>query len=259
MSRWTAYAELGDTLVPLFVGGLSWLGHGYRGAFVSLGVVTAAQALIYLRATSARVAQREADDDEHAPFAASLRALATRPRLFLFLFTSSLCCLLDEVVVALAALRFRLDQGQSLTVITAGSTLFAAGGILGAVVTDRLLPHTSMRRVLSSSSLLCVLSLICLSLTASLPASLLLLAVIGFSAAPHHALIQAAAYEELPGKPGLVNAALQVFVVIEITAPLTIGVVAAEASLSAALLALSVQPLAVAWVARAADRRPRDG
>jgi hypothetical protein len=96
---------------------------------------------------------------------------------------------------------------------------------------------------------LCLASLLLLSVSDSALASLVLLAVLGLSAAPHHALVQAAAYEELPGKPGLVNAALQLFVLIEIAAPLLAGVLAAEVSLSAALFALAVQPLAVAWVA----------
>jgi MFS family permease len=189
--------------------------------------------------------------------ASALKELVRQPRLFVFLLVSSLCCLLDEVIVALAALRFRLDQGQSLSVITIGSTLFALGGIAGAVLTDRVLTRVSVRAVLWSSSSLCLLSLVLLTLTDSALASLALLTALGVTAAPHHALIQAAAYEELPGKPGLVNAALQLFVVIEIAAPLAVGVAAAEVGLNAALFALALQPLAVAWVAaRTGPRAP---
>lgn len=256
LSRWTAYAALGDALVPLFVAGVSWFGYGYRGALCAIGLLSAAQALSFLRAAPSAIATDASDEEPDAPLTHALWALRQEPRLFLFLLVSSLCCLLDEVVVALAALRFRLDQGQSLGVITLGSTLFALGGVAGALLTDRLLTRVSVRALLWSSSSLCLSALVLLTTTDSVLASFVLLTALGLASAPHHALIQAAAYEELPGKPGLVNAALQLFVVIEIAAPLAVGMVAAEIGLNAALLALAVQPLAVAWVA---DRTARPG
>ncbi len=64
----------------------------------------------------------------------------------------------------------------------------------------------------------------------------------------------------MPGRTGLVNAALQLFVLVEIGAPLAVGVLAAQLSLTAALLALSVQPLVVGWVAaRTLRGRPEIG
>jgi MFS family permease len=263
MSRWTAYAALGDALTPLLVAGLAWFGFGYRAALFALGLTTFAQALVYLRWPAQEV--RAAEEEEAASLGSALRALARKPRLTLLLFASALCCLLDEVVVALVALRMRLDQAQSLSVVTAGSTAIALGGILGALLSDRLLVHTDARRVLIGSSIVSLVALLLLTQTGAAFPALLLLALLGVAVAPHHALIQAAAYEQLPGRPGLVNAALQLFVVVEIAAPLAVGVIAARLSLTAALLALSVQPLAVGWVAlralrsRHCDRRPHWG
>ena len=248
MSRWTAYAALGDALTPLLIAGLAWLGFGYRAALFTLGLATFVQALFYLRAGPEDVAATS-EDEETASLARALRVLVHQPRLRVLLFTSSLCCLLDEVVVALAALRMRLDQAQSLSVVTAGSTAIAVGGIVGAVLSDRLLAHTDARRVLIGSSFVSLLGLLLITQTSSVFVSLLLLALLGCAVAPHHALIQAAAYEQLPGRAGLVNAALQLFVVVEIAAPLAIGMISAQLSLSAGLLALSVQPLVVGWVA----------
>jgi MFS family permease len=139
-------------------------------------------------------------------------------------------------------------------VVTAGSTAIALGGILGALLSDRLLVHTDARRVLIGSSIVSLVALLLLTQTGAAFPALLLLALLGVAVAPHHALIQAAAYEQLPGRPGLVNAALQLFVVVEIAAPLAVGVIAAQLSLTAALLALSVQPLVVGWVALRALR-----
>ena len=77
---------------------------------------------------------------------------------------------------------------------------------------------------------------------------------VGVAASPQYALLQARAYAAAPGRPGVVNALAQLFVVIDIGAPLALGALADCAGLSAALACLSVQPLAVlavlAWVRR---------
>jgi MFS family permease len=157
---------------------------------------------------------------------------------------------LREVVVAVVALRFRLDQGHSLSATAAGSTLIAVGSVVGALLADYALTRTSMRRILIGSGLLCLAALLLLITTSSLIASLVLLWLLGVGAAPHHPLMQAAAYEEVPGSPGFVNAALQLFVVVEIGAPLLVGVVAERLGLSWALLVLGLQPLVIVAVAQ---------
>jgi MFS family permease len=257
MSRWSAFAALGDALVPFFVAGLTWLGLGYRGALLALGVALLAQGLVSAFGAAAGGGEHPSqaeDAAEHVSLRALSLALRARPRLLRLLLASSLCCLLDEVVVALAALRFRQDLDQGLTVTALGSTLIALGSLLGAVLTERALAHVSVRRILLLSSALCGASLLSLASTQALPLSLALLTILGLSAAPHHALVQAAAYEEAPGSPGLVNAVLQLFVVVEIGGPIAVGVVASAYGLVPALLFLGVQPLVIAWVALGAMR-----
>jgi hypothetical protein len=67
---------------------------------------------------------------------------------------------------------------------------------------------------------------------------------------------QAAAYDLVPNRLGLVNAAAQVFVVFELLLPLAVGVIAARAGTAAALASLVVQPVFVIVVALAVLRRP---
>jgi hypothetical protein len=273
MSRWTVFAALGDALAPFFVAAAVWLGHDYRGALCLLGLSGLAQACAQLwrsgvtaaepTACVAAHASREPDDDAALfdsrpdPSAAppsSLRALRgalrQRPRLFSFLLASSVCCLLDEIVVALAALRFRLDQAHSLSITALGSMLVAVGSVKGALLSDLALTRFSMRSILLTSGFTCLVALGALASASSLSVSLFALWLIGLSAAPHHALMTAAAYEEAPGSPGVVNAALQLFVGIEIGAPLLVGLVAWHAGIPCALLALSVQPLVILIVAQ---------
>lgn len=249
MSRWSAFAALGDALVPFFVAAFAWFGAGYRAALRVLAALVWLQALVSTRSAHEPEDAQDDADGEHPSLASAARMLRQRPRLFLFLLASSLCCLLDEVVVALAALRFRQDLSQGLAVTAIGSTLIALGSLAGALLTDHALTRTSSRRILLISAVVCLGALAWLAQTTSLPASLALLTLVGLCAAPHHALMQAAAYEELPRSPGLVNAALQPFVVIEIAGPIAVGMTAAEAGLPSALLLLAVQPLVIALVA----------
>ncbi len=58
-----------------------------------------------------------------------------------------------------------------------------------------------------------------------------------------YALLKAAAYEEAPGRPGVVNAIAQVFFGLELALPLAVGFVAAHYGLVLALASLSLQPL----------------
>jgi hypothetical protein len=68
---------------------------------------------------------------------------------------------------------------------------------------------------------------------------------LGASAAPQYALLKARAYAASPGRPGVVNALAQVFVLIDVAGPLAFGVVADAFGVRAALACLAVQPLAV--------------
>ena len=86
------------------------------------------------------------------------------------------------------------------------------------------------------------------------------LLLLGCSAAPHFALLQAAAYAAVPGRPGLVNAASQLFFGVEIVLPLLVGLVAARFGLAVAIACLALQPIVVLGAAlmllgRGGDRR----
>jgi len=70
--------------------------------------------------------------------------------------------------------------------------------------------------------------------------------VAGLSCAPHHALAQAQAYEQLPGNPGTVQALAQLFVVADVAAPLAVGLLADRFGLGAALACLVLQPAVIA-------------
>jgi MFS family permease len=142
-------------------------------------------------------------------------------------------------------LRLTREQGVGEALAAAAAVAFAAGSVLGSAVTDRLVARYGRRRVLIASAALCATALIANSEMEAAIASCLALFVVGLLAAPHHALAQASAYEELPGNPGTVQAVAQLFVLVDILAPLAFGFIADRCGLREAILCLILQPLVV--------------
>ncbi|HMI92387.1 MAG TPA: hypothetical protein VK509_13520, partial [Polyangiales bacterium] len=71
------------------------------------------------------------------------------------------------------------------------------------------------------------------------------LCVLGAAAAPHHALLMAAAYQLVPNRPGVVSALSNALVPLDVLLPLAIGLLASRFGLATALAALAFQPLVV--------------
>jgi hypothetical protein len=81
--------------------------------------------------------------------------------------------------------------------------------------------------------------------------------VVGVTSAPHHPLSMARAYEELPDHPGTVQAMGQLFVVVDVGAPLLLGAIADRFGLGVAIGCLVVQPVVVAVLAARLGHRAR--
>jgi predicted MFS family arabinose efflux permease len=168
--------------------------------------------------------------------------------LWLTLCAAACCTLLDEIVVALAALRLH-EARCTPALVAATLAAYSLGGFAGALAAERALLATSAQRVLVASALLSLAALVLFIVAPSPFVSVAALLVLGAAAAPHHPLAQAAAYQLAPGQPGLVQALAQAFVVLEALMPLAIGALASSFGLSAALAALALQPLVMLLVA----------
>jgi MFS transporter, FSR family, fosmidomycin resistance protein len=255
LARWAFFGGLGDVASPLLVGAVLGLGGSYRAALGVLAALAAVQALAALRAASVPVREPTGSEGEEPelPFLRALRAAAGQRRLWLWLIGSGLCTLLDEIVLALVTLRSSLDLGESDAVAASAGVVLSLGATLGAALTERLLSRVRARGLLLASALVCVCAL---ALVVAAPSAAWLmpaLFLLGVSAAPHYPLLEARAYAELPGRPGLVRALAQVIVVIEVLAPAALGAIAHAFGLAAALAALVLQPLGVLgllWITR---------
>jgi MFS family permease len=243
MVRWTLFAAIGDVLTPLVTAASLALGFSYRGAMLAIAALVAVQCAASLRI---RAPARGADGDEASdPLRVALARAVRRPRLWVWLFAAASCTLLDELVVALSSLRLLHEGGASPAFAAAAAATFAAGGVLGAALTDGVVARVGRRRVLIGSGVLCALTVGVLLVPLSALASCIALGLVGVACAPHHALAFARAYEETPGHPGTAQACAQLFVLVDLGAPLALGLVADRFGLDAAFACLLVQPAVI--------------
>jgi fucose permease len=194
------------------------------------------------------------------PLGQALRDGAQNRRLWLWLFGAALCTLLDEIVVALTTLHLSRDLRVPQAHAAGYAAALSLGGVIGAFIAERALARMSSTRVLVSCAGVCTLGLGVLLALDSVRWMLPVLLVVGMSAAPQYALLQARAFAAVPGRPGVVNALSEVFVVLDILAPVALGVIADRFGLELALDCLLMQPLCVlglVLLCREHPRRPR--
>lgn len=254
MTRWLAFAAAGDALAPLVIAGIYWIGGTHRSVLALCGLLLGLHAFVVYRAQkrSAPPEPVELPEDEESatmPLRAALAEAMRKPRLWLFLFGASACALLDEVVVALAALRLHHDLGWSESHAALVMTGLSMGGVVGALVSERLLGSISSRRLLAyaATGSIVLLAVIVVAHSAWLIVGALFL--LGVTCSLHWPLVKAAAYELVPGQPGVVNAVQQAFVGMDIGLPLLAGVIASQFGLAAALASLAAEPIILLIVA----------
>jgi len=256
MVRWSLYCGVGDVVTPLLTGAALALGHSYRAAMGAIALAVFVQCVASARlvfrggwqAHDGETPGRERDEDAEPPpdpLRAALARALRLPRLWAWLFTAASCTLLDELVIALAVLRFEREGVLRGSLATAAAVTFSVGSLVGTAIADRLGSRLSTRRVLIASGALCALALGALFATHGAVASLVALFAVGVTCAPHHPLAFARAYDQLPDRPGTVQAIAQLFVVIDVAAPLALGVVADHSGLGAAVACLGLQPAIV--------------
>lgn len=264
MTRWVLFGSIGDVLTPLLVALVLAAGGSYRAAFVAAAALVLLQGCALIgpgeprapalaaqaepsgsEPSSAPAGGDDPEDAEAVPLLTALREGVRNASLWRWLVAAGLCTLLDEIVVAFAALHAERDLGASSALAVACVTGVSAGAVLGAWLTDRLLVAVAPDRVLLGSTLATVLTLAAVVLAPSVAWLALALVALGASVAPQYALTKAKAYAASPGHPGVVNALAQVFVLVDIIGPLALGALADHAGVAAAMACLVLQPLGV--------------
>ncbi|WP_239015458.1 MFS transporter [Archangium violaceum] len=254
LARWGLLGLVGDLLAPAALAVSVALGTGWRGALIAVGVLAALQAAVALRAPGTGDGTSE---EQEVPVLETLRAAVRSPPLVAWSVIVVLCGLMDEVLVAFGALFLSERLGANATERAAILSAAVLGGILGAVLLERVASRFRPSTLLAISGLGCALGYSAWLAATTWLTSALALGVAGLFATAHYPLLRARAFAAMPERPNVVLAAGSLFGALELTLPLLVGAVANGPGLFAALLVLLAQPLGVLLAAVAAHRGER--
>lgn len=246
MARVTLAAALGDMGVPVVLGGFALIGLGWRAVFALAGLVAAGLAIGHAASRElARPLPPEDDDDDASVRDALRTALRTRPLLGWSL-AGVLVSLLDEVLVAFAAVHL---GGLGAPARSIALAAWIGGGIVGLAWLERGIDAVRPRTVLRVTTATTGLALLALARVHDVVSASVLLAIVGASSSTFHPLVKARAYASLPGRPALVNAVAGALVPLDALAPLVLGAIAVRFGIDVAVAALVVAPLGIGLAA----------
>lgn len=246
LTRWTLAATVGDLAAPCLLGLSVRLGSSFRPALVVVALIAFIAALRLWRVRGPIGA--DADDAPPPPRARSLARLRANRALIAWLSGAALCDLMDETLVALAALRVQAQFGQDALALTSVLGVLNVSALLGLTVLDRLLVHYPPRRLLALSCLASFCAFVLFLSCDGLIGMSIAVFLVGASAALHHPLAQAQAYAAEPEDAAWVATLGALFGVSALIAPPILGWVADGCGLIVALALLLVQPLGLLLV-----------
>ena len=258
MTRWTLFGYLGDAATPLVILVASSLGVGFRGAMFAAGLLHLGHAALLARVPLDVPAADAPDEDEaERTLVSRLRTALADRTLLAWLAASSLCCLLDEILVVFASLFMRDTLGAGLSMQALAFGACAVSGVIGLVVTERLLVRMDAIRLLVVSCFVCAVSYTTWLFARAFVPSVFILCIASAACAPLYPICAARAYACRPGQPGLVSAVEQLFAWVPVVAPLVVGLVADRFGVVSAMAILLVQPVAIGMYAVSVMRRSR--
>jgi MFS family permease len=261
MTRWTLMGAIGDAATPLLIIAVTSAGMGWRAALAIAGALHLIHALVLSRVRLEATTASDDEDDEEEPrgsIGQKLREALRDRELMLWLAASAACCLLDEILVAFGALYLHDELAAGIEVQGLAFLLCAVFGALGLFLTERLLHRVDPLRLLIATSLATALVFVLWLCVRTIPASVVLLGLIGLFCAPLYPICAARAYAARPGQAGLVAALDQLFAPVPLLAPLLVGFVADRSGIVIALAILLLQPVGVGLVAVVMSVRRRD-
>ena len=258
MARWTLLSLVGDFAAPMLIGALAVVrgsATGWRTAFAIVGGALAVWAVaVSLRRFPAPPSGPE--DDEPSLWEAVRDALRDRV-LVGWLFGLALCNLLDEILIVFASLHVRDALGGSPAWQSATIGAFVAGGAIGLVGLEWLLPRHAERRLIIAFGIASAAAFVAWLAAPVAWLSALLMLFVGATSTPLYPLASAQAYARRPGRAGVIVVAGHLFAPFALALPWLLGAVADRAGTGVALSLLVAQPigLVVLAVATAPVRR----
>jgi predicted MFS family arabinose efflux permease len=253
MTRWTLSGVAGDLAVPLLLALLARFGLGWRTAMVVASIASLVLAVVHARSRELDRPMSTSDEDDDSsgttPVRELLRVLQANPVLVGWSLAGVGVGLLDEVLVAFAAVHLDAFVHASASWRSAAIVSWTLGGVAGLFTLDRVLARVTPQRVLRISTAIAALSLAVFACARSPLVSTIALGFVGASSAAFHPIAKARAYASLPGRPALVNAVASLLMPLDAIAPLILAAVAVRAGSKAAVFGLLVAPVGIGLAA----------
>ncbi len=247
MARWTFAGSLGVVIGPLLLGGMAYIGFGWRGVFIALAVTAAIILLVawrWIPKSAPHLADLPSLVDLLAGIRAALRALRT-PHILRWLILLEFSDLMLDVLYGYLALYF-VDVALMTPVQAALSVAVWTGfGLLGDFL---LIPLLEKVRGLDYLRLSVIIELLLFPAFLLLPQpwlKLAILALLGLFNSGWYAILQGNLYKAMPGRSGAVITLGNIVGLVGDILPFTIGLAAYYFGLHIAMWLLLLGPLAL--------------
>jgi len=259
LGRWSLLSGVGDVGAPLLVGGVAWIGLGWRAAFVVVGLWSLVHAALVRAGPPLPPGRPDEEEDEAEEGEAApgpwWRAPGVRAAIGWCL-AAGFCSLVDEVLMSFGSLRLEelgASPGERSVVLAAGTL----GAIVGLMVAEWAWSRVEPLRILLYCSVLTGVALAVWPAAHWLPLSAAVLALTCALEAPLYAVVGAQAFAAMPGRSTTVVTIAAVASGFDLLVPLGIGWVADHWGLRSALASMLLGPLGLAVVAAVALTRRR--
>jgi FSR family fosmidomycin resistance protein-like MFS transporter len=247
MARWTFAGSLGVVIGPLLLVGMSAIGFGWRGVFLTLAflaVILLIFALRQIRQDPIHLPKFPSFSDVFTGIKGSFAAIK-KPEVLRWLVLLEFSDLMLDVLLGFLALYFHdvvgLTEMQSVSAVI----VWLAAGLLGDFLLIPLLEKVDGLKYLRWSVILELL-LFPAFLLAPIPwLKLVLVGLLGFFNSGWYAILKGRLYSALPGKSGTVMALDNIAGLIGGLLPLGIGLAADAFGLRSAIWLLLAGPIAL--------------
>jgi FSR family fosmidomycin resistance protein-like MFS transporter len=238
MARWTLAGSFGYVGGPLLLAAALWLGFGWRGIIVALGL-----AALPLAVAARRLPRGGHDGHDLRTSARSALAALREREVLRWLLVLEGADLLGDIFLGYLALYFvdvaHVDAGAAALGVATWTAASLAGDTLLLWVLRRL-PGTTFLR---ASALAAFVAYPAFLLVNGYEAKLAVLALLGLLNSGWYAIPQAGLYGALPGRSGAAIAVGGFGGLLGASAPLVLGFVAGAAGLAATMWILLLAPV----------------
>jgi FSR family fosmidomycin resistance protein-like MFS transporter len=237
MARWTVAGSIGYVAGPVLIAGAAYLGLGWRGVLVLLGLAALPLAFAVRRVPA---------HGGHASASPRSLVAAIRNREVLrWLALLEAADLMLDVFHGFLALYFVDVAGTSPVEAAIAVAVWTGAGFVGDLALLPLLRRLSGRRYLRMSALAALAVYPAFLVVPSTPAKLALLAALGLLNSGWYAIPKAGLYGALPGRSGTAVAVAGAGGLVGALVPAALGILAAQAGLAATMWVLVLAPVAL--------------